>query len=206
MVFGNIQTTIFSWDVFQFRQERDMEIIGWIRERDKAACGGIVVEGDQTCISHGRAYAFQGARVACPRNCVIADGYAFSTLTNGRSQVIHGMVTSGGCPLYSTLNDVDGVGNERGDAIAERHFLNADGHWEPLKAPGPLDATYDERPYLIAPPVEGVPYYIETMDGRTFSGQIGADGLLPRVDTYGEDEYKVYWGDDALAKMEGAKT
>jgi hypothetical protein len=53
----------------------------------------------------------------------------------------------------------------------------------------------------MAPPIEGVPYFIETMDGRTFSGRVGADGLLPRIDTYGEDEYKVLWGDEALAKM-----
>lgn len=39
------------------------------------------------------------------------------------------------------------------------------------------------------------------MDGRVFSGRNGPDGLLPRVDTFGEDEYIVLWGDDALAKL-----
>ncbi len=97
-----------------------MKIIGWIRYGDMAACGGTVVEGDQTCISYGRAYTFQGARMACRKNCVIADGFMRSTLTNGRSQVIHGMVTSGGCPVYSTLNDIDGVGNESGGSIAAK--------------------------------------------------------------------------------------
>lgn len=42
-----------------------MKIIGWIRYGNKTACGGTVVEGDSICTSHGRAYAFQGARVAC---------------------------------------------------------------------------------------------------------------------------------------------
>lgn len=60
---------------------------------------------------------------------------------------------------------------------------------------------YDEQPRLMAPPIEGVPYYIETMDGRTFSGRVGAGGLLPRIDTHGEDEYTVLWGDEALARM-----
>lgn len=68
-----------------------MKILGWIRYGDKAACGGTVIEGDQTCRSHGRAYAFQGARVACRKDCIIADGFPRSTLTNGRAQVIHGM-------------------------------------------------------------------------------------------------------------------
>ena len=43
------------------------------------------------------------------------------------------MSTSGGCPLYSTLNDIDGVGNENGEAVAEKHFLNAEGQWVPVK-------------------------------------------------------------------------
>ena len=182
-----------------------MKIIGWIRYGDKAACGGTVIEGDQTCISHGRAYAFQGARVACRKNCVIADGFPRSTLTNGRAQVIHGMKSSAGCPLVSTLNDIDGVGNESGETIAEKHYLNADGDWAPIQEPEPHDAPYDEQPKLVAPPIEGLPWYVQTMDGRTFSGRTGHDGRLPRIDTYGEDEYVVYWGDDALIKIEEAQ-
>ena len=178
-----------------------MDIVGWIREGDKAACGGTVVEGDQTCKSYGRAYAFQGARMACRKNCVIAEGFGRSTLTNGRSRAIHGMVTSGGCPVYSTLNDIDGVGNESGESIAERHFLNAVGEWTPVKEADPQEDSYDEQPRLIAQPIDGVPYYVKTLDGRTFAGRTGADGQLPRIGTYGEDEYVVYWGDEALAKM-----
>jgi len=94
-----------------------MNIIGWIREGDKAACGGKVAEGLNTCTSHGIPYSFQGARMACRKNCVIAEGFSRSTLANGRSQVIHGMKTSGGCQLNSTLNDIDGVGNESSEAI-----------------------------------------------------------------------------------------
>jgi uncharacterized Zn-binding protein involved in type VI secretion len=60
---------------------------------------------------------------------------------------------------------------------------------------------YDEQPRLLAPPIEGVPYFIETTDGRTFSGRAGPGGLLPRIDTPGEDEYTVLWGDEALTKI-----
>lgn len=153
-----------------------MDIIGWIREQDRAACGGTVAESDQFPISDGRAYAFQGARMACIKNCVIAKGYTFSTLTNGCSQVIYGMRTSGGCPLYSTLNAVDGVADEGGEVIAEQRVLNADGHWVPVKKPAPDAPAYDERPQPVAPPLGGVPYHIETLDGRTFSGRAAADG------------------------------
>ena len=65
--------------------------------------------------------------------------------------------------------------------------------------------SYDEQPQLVSPPIDGMPYHVVTTDGRRFSGRTGADGLLPRIDTFGEEEYAVYWGDEALAKMEGAQ-
>ncbi|WP_208280504.1 PAAR domain-containing protein [Massilia oculi] len=177
-----------------------MKIIGWIREGDTAACGGVVTEGDWLCRGRGRAYAFQGAQMACKKKCLIADGFSRRTLTNGRASVIHGMVTSGGCPLLSTLNDLDGVSNG-GGRVPTSFFLNADGHWTG-DAPALDEHPYDEQVLLRHQRAEGLPYLIETMDGRVFSGRIGPDGLLPRVDTFGEDEYSVLWGDDALAKMQ----
>ena len=61
---------------------------------------------------------------------------------------------------------------------------------------------YDEQPRLVAAPVEGVPYFIQATDGRTFSGRAGPGGLLPRVTTEGEGEYHVYWGDEALHRAQ----
>jgi hypothetical protein len=48
---------------------------------------------------------------------------------------------------------------------------------------------------------ERYPYFIETADGRTFSGRIDTSGALPRVLT-GESagQFTVYWGDDALSR------
>ena len=126
-----------------------------------------------------------------------------STLSNGRAQVIHGMVTSSGCPCHSTLNDIDGISCEDDTSIAERYFLGAYGDWTSVKKAEPRAVLYDEQLKLVTPSIEGVPYYIETMDGRTFAGRSGVDGLLPRIDTDGESEYVVHWGDEALAKMEG---
>ncbi|MGA4237886.1 PAAR domain-containing protein [Ralstonia nicotianae] len=175
-----------------------MKLIGWIRHGDKAACGGTVIEGNLTTNSHGRSLAYVGAHMACPKGCVIVEGHPFVTF-DGKMTPHHGHRTSYGCPLISTLNDVHGWG-EGGENVAEQFFLNADGEWAGVKEPSPHEAAYDEQPQLAAPPIEGVPYYIETMDGRTFAGRTGADGLLPRIDTCGEDEYTVLWGDEALAK------
>lgn len=62
---------------------------------------------------------------------------------------------------------------------------------------------YDEQSQLVASPIEGVHYFIEAPDGRTLSGRAGPGGLLPRVQTEGEKEYTVLWGDEALARMMG---
>lgn len=89
----------------------------------------------------------------------------------------------------STLNDLDGVSND-GGPIPTSFFLNADGVWTGA-ALGPDELPHDEPVLLRHPHVEGLPYRIETMDGRVFSGRLGPDGLLPRIETFGEDEYTV---------------
>ncbi|MGH8855444.1 MAG: PAAR domain-containing protein [Telluria sp.] len=86
-----------------------MKLRGWVRATDPADCGGTVAEGSSCEFSGGIGYAFQGARMACSKGCVIAEGYSRSLLSNGAAQVLDGQLTSGGCRLASTLNGVDGV-------------------------------------------------------------------------------------------------
>lgn len=156
-----------------------MKIIGWIRYGDKAACGGTVVEGDQTCTSYGRAYAFQGARMACRKHCVIVEGFPRSTLTNGRAQVIHGMVTSNGCPLQSTLNDIDGVGNESGEETPIRFVQNDEGEWV-----GKMNEGYDQH-FVLTDEETGQPlanrHYRMTCNGKVIEGKTDSNGKTEKV-------------------------
>jgi len=122
-----------------------MRIIGWIREGDKAACGGNVLEGDQHFIIRGRPISFEGARMACSKNCVIAEGVRRFTLSNGRSRVIHGMKTSGGCPMISTLNDVDGMHNEMGETVPLSFAIDQDGNWTGIACRADRQAIPDEE-------------------------------------------------------------
>lgn len=64
------------------------------------------------------------------------------------------------------------------------------------------DRHYDEQ-VRAAGVCEGYPYLIYVADGRTISGRVESGGVLPRIAT-GEsaDDYRVYWGDDALVKFE----
>lgn len=183
-----------------------MKIIGWIREGDKAACGGVVAEAHFSCMSYGRALSYEGAAIACRKNChAISRGHRAS-LPNGREMLIHGDITTGGCPLISTINDIHGIDYEGGAAVPEEFFQSPASGW--VAGPGtPTPLEYDEQVQFSATgnaALIGLPYYVETLDGRTFSGRAGADGLLLRVGTYGADEYAVYWGDEALARMAGS--
>lgn len=51
--------------------------------------------------------------------------------------------------------------------------------------------------------LDSYPYFIETADGRTFSGRVAEGGDMPRVATNTEAVYHIYWGDEALAREQG---
>lgn len=55
-----------------------MELRGWLRATDAAHCGGTVAEGSSCEFSRSLAYTFQGARMACRKGYVIAEGYSRS--------------------------------------------------------------------------------------------------------------------------------
>ncbi|RQR27903.1 PAAR domain-containing protein [Burkholderia sp. Bp9143] len=64
--------------------------------------------------------------------------------------------------------------------------------------------TFDELVRVTNEVTEGLPYYIETSDGRMHFGRLDASGKLPRIHTGDEaSDYTVYWGDDALSKQSG---
>lgn len=158
-----------------------MAILGWIRLGDKASCGGTVVESEQTSISHGKPHAFQGARLSCRKNCRIAEGHQTSVLPNGRNKVIHGMTTSGGCPLVSTLNGVDGVENQSGQESNAAFVPDGQGNWRGISPPSCThEQAYDEY-FVLLDEESGAParnrYYRITLDtGQAMEGFTDAEG------------------------------
>jgi uncharacterized Zn-binding protein involved in type VI secretion len=176
-----------------------MKIIGWIREGDKAACGGKVVEGLNTCTGRGIPYSFQGARMACPKNCVIIEGFTRSLLANGRNRVIHGMMTSSGCPLYSTLNDIDGVGNESGDAVALGFIQDHSGQWVGNTAgvTSSVRQGYDEQFLLLggdARPLVSTYYTAKLASGELVHGETNDEGKTQRFYTTGAHHVEIHLG------------
>lgn len=162
-----------------------MKIIGWIRQGDKAACGGKVAEGLHTCTSRGVPYSFEGAHMACRNNCVIREGFARSILANGRSRVIHGMKTSGGCPLYSTLNGIDGVGDTSGEAISLGFTQDHAGQWVGNTAgvSSSVKQAYDEQFLLLggdSRPLARTYYTAKLASGELVHGETDDEGKTQR--------------------------
>lgn len=155
-----------------------MRLIGWIRIGDKAACGATVLTGNSTTNSHGRALAHVGSRMACRKNCVIIQGHPFVTF-DGKQTPHHGHLTSGGCPLISTLNDIHGWGAAEGEEIPVRFVQDEEGVWV-----GKMNEGYDQH-FLLADEATGSPlvnrYYRMSCNGRIIEGKTDSDGKTEKV-------------------------
>jgi uncharacterized Zn-binding protein involved in type VI secretion len=164
-----------------------MNIIGWVREGDAAACGGSVKQGHPAFISHGRPLAHDGSPMACKKNCVVKAGEHHFTLPDGLLQALHGDKTSGGCPLASTLNGIHGVDNPSGAPIVTAYFqpaaaaLTAVGLDLALLGDEPwVPGQYDDRYVLLSAsngePLADTVYAIVREDGSIEHGTTDAGG------------------------------
>jgi hypothetical protein len=163
---------------------------------------GLVIGGSAFGMTdNGRTFALYGDEATCG-NCKGAFkivGTATGRSYDGRAGVIEGdlvlcpcgrnRVLAGpnpGC-FYEDDGGAPGVSSAAQSAIATDATV----------------ASYDEKVHAAASGVtlDGYPYFIETADGRTFSGRVEANGGLPRIETDAADAYTVYWGDDALAQV-----
>ena len=168
---------------------------------DRTDHGGEVIEASGVTDTHNKRIARVGDKVHCPKKghgtAVITTGDP-TMIIDGKAVAYHGCKTSCGATLISAQSVTTvSVG---GGAAASSTALVA-GAVASAAAPSQLIFEYDEQVQLAANP--GVAWFIEASNGKTYSGTVGEDGLLPRVDTLREDEYTIYWGDEAMVRAEG---
>ncbi|QYF95210.1 PAAR domain-containing protein [Massilia sp. PAMC28688] len=192
-----------------------------IRQGDPTSHGGEVLEGSMTDICHGKPIAYMGHKVSCPQckgTFPIIEG-VLTTTFYGRGVALAGMKTACGAALIATqftdtVEWTTGVTESTtASAIpAARPSVGAPAQRSETKAARPEAAktateeggdAYDEQPALPRLVAEGIPYLIVTASGMHLSGLTDVSGKLPRIPTDGEEEYEVFWGDEALARMEG---
>lgn len=165
---------------------------------DKTDHGGEVIEASGVTDTHGRRIARVGDKVQCPKKghgtTSIVEG-DLTFLIDGQGAAYHGCRTSCGAILISSqsVTTVESGGRSGSGAAASAS--------ETAAQASRLKRFFDEQAQLIN--AAGMPWFIKTPDGRTLSGVVGEDGLLPRLDSMSEDEFEVFWGDEALAMKEG---
>lgn len=198
-----------------------------IRMGDPTSHGGKVLEGSMTDICHGKPISFIGHKVSCPEckgTFPIVEGVQTTTFY-GQGVAVAGMKTACGATLIATQftdtvewsNGASGPSTAAAAKTTNVPVMGVTASVAPVVERGggqaksndhtkDQAALYDEQPQLPAHIADGVTYLIITADGQTLSGKADASGKLPRVSTHGEADYAVYWGDEALARMqEGAK-
>lgn len=189
-----------------------------IRLGDPTSHGGTVLEGSQSDICMGKPIALLGHKVFCPKcrgTFPIVEG-VLTTSFYGKGVAVAGMKTACGATLIATqFTDTvewsSGAGSGAGEVgvtsdKAAKSATTGAGVYGAAQLSGKHNGNtdpYDEQPHLLAETIEGVPYLIELKDGRRFPGRAARDGLLPRIETNGQEEYTVYWADEALARMNG---
>ncbi|WP_334040159.1 PAAR domain-containing protein [Burkholderia ambifaria] len=181
-----------------------------VRDGDPTTTGGFVIAVTSTMFDNGKHVAIDGDEATC--------GYCkgtFKILGSAQRMSCHGRrVVLNGDPVLCPCgqNEVMAGGDsmifyEEGNAPSTAPAI---GSARPVAPTEQLEAApfqYDEKIKCVARGsiLAGYPYYIETADGRTYSGCLDSRGALPRIDTMAASgTYVVHWGDEAIAKQYGA--
>lgn len=175
-----------------------------VRHGDRTTTRGFVMAFSSTIHDDGKKIALSGDKATCG-NCKGAYpiyGTAEGVSEGGRVAVVHGDKVL--CPCGSNRVIADSDAGCHLERQSEASLASRANCGSAVAVPS-TNANFDEqvRSITARAVLNGYPYFIETGDGRSFSGRTDANGNLPRVDTQDVNDYTVYWGDAALAKQQG---
>lgn len=183
---------------------------------DRTSHGGIVVEGHQFLIIHGKPAAGVGHRVHCPKcsgSPVIVEGATNASMM-GISIAVEGMKTSCGATLIaSQITDTIeyGAGSSSAMAAAEpgpavaglaANIVAANASSKKTVADKP---PYDEQARILDElglPIANMPYHITDASGNVYKGLTDANGCCERVHTESAESLKIFTGVLALEKWQ----
>lgn len=184
-----------------------------IRLGDSTSHGGTVVSASSHMLVGGKPVARLGDKCTCPKrghnNCVIVEGDTNWTI-DGIPVALEGHKISCGAVLICSSPNTgrEELGTPTANFFHPSSGVNMD-HAGLTSSNTNGSEAFDEQVHLTTEPsinLECFPYYIATRDGRKYSGRADARGALPRINTEGAEEYTVYWGDEALAKLHSDNT
>jgi uncharacterized Zn-binding protein involved in type VI secretion len=166
---------------------------GVIRLGDSTDHGGEVISVSRTFTDMGKPVACVGDMVQCPKckgTFPIAQGDSNKTHM-GLPMAFHGDKTTCGATLISSWG-IKGVSS----------VASGSAGIAPAENRNTTPRSFDEMVHLDHGLSNGIPYYIETLEGTTFAGRADGSGHLPRIPSDISQDYKVFWGDEALIKTD----
>lgn len=179
---------------------------------DRTDHGGVVIGSSQTTDTHGKRIARVGDQVTCPKKghggtSVIVSGDP-TMIIDGQPAARHGDKCACGAVLIasqfvSTTSD-GGASNSAQASSEQAAKAAAEGV---VATREDVRITYDEQTKLEVAGntalLVGLPWFVKTLSGQTHSGRLDQSGELPRIVTSSEEDYEVFWGEDALELMGG---
>ena len=176
-----------------------------ILKGDKTTADGVVLDGVTAGFNNGTPLAYHGASIICP-TCkstgrIVGAGPSWPMTFDGLQVALENDLCICQCnPPPRLLASQDDM-----FMTFESHELAGMGfHSDGAGQLQGRSNVFDEQVRAVgAGASEGYPYYIETSDGQVLTGNLDANGQLPRVFTSSDTDYHVYWGDEALEKMAG---
>jgi uncharacterized Zn-binding protein involved in type VI secretion len=174
---------------------------------DKTTSNGIVVGAtDARMTQMGVPLALEGDAVWCPAckttGHILCIGPRHLNSFHGRKDALDGDLCICRCdPSPRLIHSMTGMSHvlTHDELVAQgfaKHPVQTDFHGEAGNYDEAVQLSYLGRSGSLA----GLPFFIETADGRRFSGKLDATGQMPRIATDSLGAYEIFWGDDALAR------
>nr|WKF61771.1 hypothetical protein HUO10_006303 [Paraburkholderia busanensis] len=174
-----------------------------VRHGDSTTTGGTVIAISSTLYDDDKKIALSGDQATCG-NCegshdIVATGEGMSE--PGRCVVLDGDLVR--CPCKENRVIVGANPGVFVECIGESQTIKSTARASRTDNSPFLRIRYDEQVCCASSStaIDGYPYFIETVDGRTITGRLENDSRLPRVFTEAVEDYTVHWGDEALARQ-----
>lgn len=178
-----------------------------IRQGDPTSHGGTVIEGSLTDICHGKAIAYMGHKVSCPK-CKgvfpIIEG-VLTTTFYGKGVAVAGMKAACGAVLIATQftdtvewSGASGGGGRRERAETERaEAMAAAANGQLVNSPGTEPAGCAIRFQAIDPetarPAPNTPYILTRESGALQDGITDGDGYTLSIETAAPEKLAVHF-------------
>lgn len=178
-----------------------------IVQGDATTAGGHVTGAtDMRLAINGKAIALEGDEVYCPAcktaGRILCVGPRQNNWFHGRKDALNNDLCLCRCdPKPQLINSTTRMSHRIShETLVAQGFAKHPAQTGFEGESGRFDEQVSFCPPVSGGDLAGLPFFIETANGRRFSGVLDEQGTLPRISTEDLGRYEIFWGDDALAR------